>query len=234
MFKISVVEDDFDTRNRIVSALNEYSKAHNVLFQISAFDNADAFVSTYKHDVDIIFMDIELPGINGMDATKLIRKRDQKVIIVFVTNMASYAVEGYQVNALDFILKPLDKSTFEMKMNRIMDKAKLNQDVFISISYNHQTVLINISELIYVEVVDHYLYFHLTKNEYKVRGSLNSYEDDLTRKGFLRCNNYAIVNPFYIIGINQDNVIIRNGKISISRQRKKAFLESLANYLGRN
>lgn len=234
MFKISVVEDDFDARNTIVSALNEYSKSHNLLFQIMVFDNADSFIATYKNDVDIIFMDIELPGTNGMDATKIIRKKDQKAIIVFVTNMASYAVEGYQVNALDFILKPLDKSTFDMKMNRIMEKAKLNQDVFISITYNHQIVLINISELIYVEVVDHYLYFHLTNNEYKIRGSLNSYENDLARKGFLRCNNYAIVNPFYIIGINQDNVIIKNGKISISRQRKKAFLESLANYLGRN
>lgn len=234
MFKISVVEDDFDARNTIVSALNEYSKSHNLLFQIMVFDNADNFIATYKNDVDIIFMDIELPGTNGMDATKIIRKKDQKAIIVFVTNMASYAVEGYQVNALDFILKPLDKSTFDMKMNRIMEKAKLNQDVFISITYNHQIVLINISELIYVEVVDHYLYFHLTNNEYKIRGSLNSYENDLARKGFLRCNNYAIVNPFYIIGINQDNVIIKNGKISISRQRKKAFLESLANYLGRN
>ena len=106
MFKISIIEDDNDNCKTLVEALNNYMKKKILDFQIISFPNAENFISTYSNDVDIIFMDIELPGINGMEASKLIRQKDQKVIIVFITNMASFAIEGYQVNALDFILKP--------------------------------------------------------------------------------------------------------------------------------
>ena len=169
-----------------------------------------------------------------MEASKLIRQKDQKVIIVFITNMASFAIDGYQVNALDFILKPLKVATFDMKMDRIIEKASLNQDSFLSISYNRQIILINVSKLIYVEVMDHYLFFHLVDKDYKIRGSLSSYEEELSKKYFLRCNNYCLVNPFYIISIDQDNIIIEKGKIPISRNRKKVFLDGLSSYLGRN
>ena len=93
MFKISIIEDDNDNCKTLVDALNNYMKKKNLDFQINSFSNAENFISTYSNDVDIIFMDIELPGINGMEASKLIRKKDQKVIIVFITNMASFAIE---------------------------------------------------------------------------------------------------------------------------------------------
>lgn len=234
MFKISIIEDDNDNCKTLVDALNNYMKKKNLDFQINSFSNAENFISTYSNDVDIIFMDIELPGINGMEASKLIRQKDQKVIIVFITNMASFAIEGYQVNALDFILKPLKVATFDMKMDRIIEKASLNQDSFLSISYNRQIILINVSKLIYVEVMDHYLFFHLVDKDYKIRGSLSSYEEELSKKYFLRCNNYCLVNPFYIISLDQDNIIIEKGKIPISRNRKKVFLDGLSSYLGRN
>ena len=94
--------------------------------------------------------------------------------------------------------------------------------------------MINVSKLIYVEVMDHYLFFHLVDKDYKIRGSLSSYEEELSKKYFLRCNNYCLVNPFYIISIDQDNIIIEKGKIPISRNRKKVFLDGLSSYLGRN
>ena len=93
MFKISIIEDDNDNCKTLVEALNNYMKKKILDFQINSFPNAENFISTYSNDVDIIFMDIELPGINGMEASKLIRQKDQKVIIVFITNMASFAIE---------------------------------------------------------------------------------------------------------------------------------------------
>ena len=131
MFKISIVEDDNNNCKTLVDALNNYMKKKNLDFQVNSFSNAENFISTYCNDVDIIFMDIELSGINGMEASKLIRKKDQKVIIVFITNMASFAIEGYQVNALDFILKPLKIATFDMKMDRIIENTSTDHIIMI-------------------------------------------------------------------------------------------------------
>lgn len=234
MYKISIIEDDNTALQAILLELDEYMSNNNLEYKVTSFTNAENFLSTYNSDTDIVFMDIELPGINGMEASKLLRKKDKKVILVFVTNMASFAIDGYQVDALDFIVKPLKKATFIMKMNRIIEKANLKKDDFLSVSYNREIILINISLLMYVEVTDHYIYFHLIDKDYKIRGSLSHFENQLKQKFFLRCNNYTLVNPLYIKSVNQDNVIIEKGRIPISRQRKKAFLEGLSNYLGHN
>lgn len=83
MFKISIIEDDNDNCKTLVDALNNYMKKKNLDFQINSFSNAENFISTYSNNVDIIFMDIELPGINGMEASKLIRKKESKSYYCF-------------------------------------------------------------------------------------------------------------------------------------------------------
>lgn len=103
MLNIAVVEDEINVSKQIESYINSFANEHRIEISITVYNNANDFLSYYKNNFDLVFMDIELPGINGMDATIKLREKDKNVMIVFVTNLMQYAVNGYSVNAYDFI-----------------------------------------------------------------------------------------------------------------------------------
>ena len=235
MINIAFVEDDLNFLELFNSFCDEYAANNKLDFNYHHFGNAEVFLEKCKTTAfDLVFMDIELPGLNGMETSKKLRQMDSKVVIVFVTNMASFAIEGYQVNAFDFILKPLVKQTFFMKMDRIVEKIKSEEDCFISLSYAHQQKLININELVIVDVRDHYIEFVLKHETVRFRGSLKNYEEQLYAFGFLKCNNHSLVNPRFIIRVDKDMLIMRDYQTEITRNKKKQFLESFALYLGKH
>ena len=130
MINIAFVEDDLNFLELFNSFCDEYAADNKLDFNYHHFGNAEVFLEKCKTTAfDLVFMDIELPGLNGMETSKKLRQMDSKVVIVFVTNMASFAIEGYQVNAFDFILKPLVKQTFFMKMDRIVEKIKSEGEI---------------------------------------------------------------------------------------------------------
>lgn len=135
MLNIAVVEDEINVSKQIESYINSFANEHRIEISISVYNNADDFLSYYKNNFDLVFMDIELPGINGMDATIKLREKDKNVMIVFVTNLMQYAVNGYSVNAYDFIVKPFNYYSFAIKLKRIFKSLLSNQNKKIVINY---------------------------------------------------------------------------------------------------
>ncbi len=105
-------------RNKLVSYIDRYYNSDKSKYSIALFDKCEPFVYNYKPECDVVFMDIGLPGISGMEAAAAIRKTDPVVVIIFVTSLAQYAVKGYEVSAFDFVVKPVGYAEFEMKFRR--------------------------------------------------------------------------------------------------------------------
>ena len=122
MINIAIVEDDVGAAEELKQLLADFLSKKECAFEIRHFPTADRFLFDYHHEYDLVFLDIEMPGTNGMDAAREIRKTDQTVSIVFVTNMAHFATAGYSVNASDYILKPINRYEFNMKMVRIFNR----------------------------------------------------------------------------------------------------------------
>ena len=120
MNRIAIVEDDQGYRDTLFTYIKQYEQERDTAFEATPFEKADDFLAVYNGDYDIILMDIEMPGTNGMDAAEQIRKKDAQVVIMFITNMAHYAIKGYEVGALDFVLKPIQYLNFANKMDRAM------------------------------------------------------------------------------------------------------------------
>ncbi len=234
MIKVAIVEDEFEAQERLRSCLEFFSKKEKVDFDIRVYPSGSAFVESFNCQFDIVYLDIEMPGINGMDTAKIIRKKDKQVILVFVTNLAQMALEGYQVEALDFIVKPIDSASFSMKMQRILSRSLSQAGKSISvINMDGDTIIIRHRDIYYVETDGHYVIYHMTSGDMKIYGTLKQVEEKLgDEKTFVRCNRSFLVNLQYLEKIEKDNVIIHGVSLIISRPSRKEFLASVARYIG--
>ena len=124
MIRIAIVEDNENEAKTLSSLLERYGRDHGEEFQIRHFQNALRFLDQYQPDFELIFMDIDMPYMNGIEATKKLRQIDENVVLLFVTALAQYAVQGYGVGALDFLVKPINYAIFESKMGRAMNAMK--------------------------------------------------------------------------------------------------------------
>ena len=120
-YRVVIVEDEVVYLDALKDMLSSYEKEKEVAFNITAYRDIETFLAEYRKCYDIVFMDIELPGMNGMDGARRLREADSSVVLIFVTNMAQFAVQGYEVNALDYILKPVTYKNFSVKLDRALD-----------------------------------------------------------------------------------------------------------------
>lgn len=230
MINVAIVEDDDLVSSQLKEFFNKISAEYGKEFSVNIFKNAVVFLQSFKSQFDIVLMDIEMPHINGMDAAVKMREIDDIVTLIFVTNMQQYAVKGYEVKALDFIVKPVYYETFAMKINRAMREVAARQNDFITVKSRIGVVRIAISDLAYVEVARHNLTFHMVDGTVEARGNISDVESELAKYHFLRCNVCYLVNPKYIKKIAGNTICIIDRQLQISRPKKKKFLENLARY----
>ena len=124
MIRIALIEDESEAKDLFVANLDRYSKEHGIGFTVAHFCNAMTFLESYKPVYDIVFMDIRMPDMNGLDAAHRLRQLDPSVILIFLTNLSQYAVRGYEVNALDFIVKPISYYVLVLKLERALHRLE--------------------------------------------------------------------------------------------------------------
>ena len=228
---VGIVEDNKSDLLNLKNILSLYSKEKEVVFDIVEFDNAIDFMKSYECNYDIILLDIELGTSSGIDVAKAIRKIDEKVIIIFQTDFAKYALNGYEVHALDFMIKPIKYPSFSLKMDKALSEIKNRCEGNFIIPTADGIRKIDISRVLYIEVFGHNLKFHLVDEIIDGRGSLKQMEKMLTKYNFLRCNNCFLVNAARIKSIEKYECVVGNDRIQISHPKKKSFTEAFMKYL---
>lgn len=233
MLNIAIVEDEAEAANTLSEFLGRYAEESGAKFTVKHFLNAITFLEGYKPLYDVVFMDILLPAMDGMNASVRLRELDKKVTLVFVTNMVQFAVKGYEVEATDFIVKPVVYDSLVMKMDRIMRACSKNFGKEIYIPYDGSRKVVSVNSISHIEVMDHYLYYYTDEGAVRARGSLNELEKQLADDDFVRCSVSCLMNLRYVKEIQGDTVLINGQTVRISRAKKKEFLRALANYLGK-
>lgn len=232
MTRIAIVEDDPTCAAQLKRYLQRYGSEHNEQFHISCFTDGIEIVEHYRPFYNIILMDIDMPNLNGMDTARCIRVVDDSVILIFITNMAKYAIRGYEVEALDFVLKPVSYFAFSLKLNKALEmlRGREQKRVLISTGDGLRTVLTG--DIYYLEVLNHRLNVHTVHGVYTASGSLKEMEKVLTGQNFLRCNKGYLVNLQHITLIKSDSVIVGGDELLISRRKKEEFLLAVTDYYG--
>lgn len=225
MYRIAIVEDQASDAQRLQNALSQYEQEKQVVFTCKHWKSAENFLEQYDHQYDIIFMDIRLPGMDGMQAARQLRQKDHAVLLVFLTSLAQYAVEGYEVEAIDYILKPITYSALRLKLPRLLRRCATEEKELLIQSVD-QYVKLCPRDLLYVEIFDHHIQYMTQNGVIRAYGTLKEVEDALPKE-FFRVNNQTIVNLRCVTSVDGDNVTVGGREFSLSRRRKKSFLEAL-------
>lgn len=196
MYHIAIVEDELEFSMQLQEYLKQYQEKNDVEFKISVFSDGAEILEDYRPEYDAIFMDIEMPGINGMDAAEKIREMDEDVVIMFITNMAQYALFGYSVGALDFVMKPVNYYTFAMKVRRVLkrvQKKELEQKAIV-LNLADGIKKLDTKQIYFVEIQNRLLHYHTTEGEYVLKGTMQNAEKMLESDTFVKCNHWYLVN----------------------------------------
>lgn len=232
MIKVAIVEDEASAAKTLKKYLSQYEAEQKEAFSVDCYPDALAFLDGYN-GYDLVFMDIEMPYLNGLEGALRLRKKDREAVLIFVTNMANYAVRGYEADALDFVVKPVSYSDFVFKLQRALRVIEGKRPKEITLVSKTGMRRFSAHDLLYIEVNSHQLSYVLEDEVLEIRGKISEVEDELREYGFLRPHNAYLVNARYIEKVEGFEIRIRDHIIPISRPRRKSFLQELAKWYGK-
>lgn len=232
MIRIAIAEDDMQSAQKLCMYIDSFAKESGKSIEATVYSNGEELVENYRAQFDLLLLDVEMPFLDGMSTAKIIRKTDPEVVIIFITNMAQYAIQGYAVDALDYVLKPVSYFAFSQRLSRAISRMKREKPQFLTVQVRGSTVKLERSELLYIESQGHRLIFHTQNEQLQSQGAMKEWEAQLAPMGFFRCNKGYLVNLEHVDGVRDGCAVVGGDMLLISRSRKAAFLEALAAYVG--
>ena len=233
MITIAIVEDDKKSAKILQDYILRYSEEKQEPLAVECFENGLNFISDYKASCDIALMDIEMPHMNGLDTARKLREFDSQIPLIFITNMAQYAINGYEVQALDFMVKPIEYFNFSLKLDKAIRICKKLHGYQIYVPSEQGTVKIDIADLIYIESAKHYLYLHTSKETFRLRSTMGDFIAQLPTGRFSCCSKSFCVNLEWISRYQGNSVFVNGKELSISRSYKKTFIDQMTMYINR-
>lgn len=230
MINIAIVEDNREQAAALENHIKTYASEHKLSVSVSIFYEPITFLEKYS-PFHIVYMDIMMPMLNGMDAAKLLREKDEKVILIFVTTMRQYAIQGYEVAASDFIVKPISYPEFALKFTKVLTRLEYVMPPDVLVRTDTSFVRLSPRDIRYVEVKGHHCVYHTASGEYRQYQTMKSAESALSGQDFVRCNNFLLVNLAHVDRIDGMNVIVGGEPLQISHPKRKAFTDAFVRFM---
>lgn len=229
--RIALVDEDREFLQIMDEYAHRAAKEKQLVCETALFSDGQDFVENYSPRYDMIFLDVEMPCMDGLAAAEEIRRRDQTACLIFVTNMVKYAVNGYEVNALDFMVKPVEYFTFYDKFCKALRYQAVRRERYIwAPDEDRNTRKIPYSEIFYMEKERNYIVYHTRSGEFRERGTFAEREEDFLGCGFAKCSSGCIVNLRHVKKMGKNTVWVNDDALPVSRQYQKPFVNELMRY----
>ena len=232
MLRIAIVDDERRCADQTAEFVHRYFGGDASRYRLSFFENGLAFIEGYQAVYDIVLMDIEMPLLDGVEAAKQLRRRDAQVILIYMTRMAQYAAWGYDVDAIGFLVKPIDYYSFELKMKKAERILAKRHTVTLVVSGRGGKQVLRSDEILYVEVMGHEVVFHAAQGEFRAWGSLAEYARKLSEAHFAACSRYCLVNLEHVRAVLDHEIRVGDARVPLSRSKKKEFMLKLTEFHG--
>lgn len=231
MIRIAIVDDEEQFLTEVKNYIQRYAEESGEVFSITEFHTGMDFIGDYSPVYDIVFLDIEMPLMDGMTVARKLRRLDDKIAIVFITKMHQYAIEGYEVDAVDFVVKPIKPFNFTDKLKKAIAYFRARREEEIFLKTEDGILRISIPQIYFVVKDKNYLVYHTDAGELRERGTIESAEQRLKGYGFSRCNSGCLVNLRNIQQLTSTEIVINGTKLPISRSRAKEIKTDMYNLM---
>lgn len=208
----AICDDNNIDSNYVSNLVNKWANERKYQINIDIFDSAEAFLFHYDgdKDYDILLLDIEMKKMDGVTLAREIRKTNKSVQIVFITGYSDYIADGYDVEALHYLMKPLKEEKLFVVLDRAVNRIIQNEK-YLLLNYYDETIRIPLHEIVYIEVDRNYVTIH-SNQDYKIKKTLGEIEKELDKR-FFRIGRSVIVNLKYISRVTKTDVFLANNTI---------------------
>lgn len=231
MVNICILEDEKKHYDVLNNYIDRYAKEKPLDYRVTWVTDGMDLVDDYKSQYDVIFLDIQMKHLDGMTAAEKIRSIDKNVIMIFITSTVQYAVQGYTVDALGYVLKPVPYIAFEKIFEKALERLQAKSEkTYIRIAIEDKQIKLDCDSILYIESQRNYVIIHCEREKHKTAGPLKRFEEMLSEHGFCKCHNAYLINLSKVDAVKKDEVILASGEVlPISRARKKEFMDGLTN-----
>ena len=232
MIRVAIVEDDAEVQGVLQEYVRRYTRQYGTEFEVTLFADGVDILDDYRAVYDIIFLDVEMKHLDGMTTAERIRQMDAEVILIFITNMAQYAIRGYAVGALDYVLKPVPYFAFSQQLRKAEEQLRRRARHYLALPVEGGMRRLDSSLIYYLESEGHRVHFYTDEGDFSAPGALKTFEEKLAACPFARCNSGYLVNLAQVKSVQQGMVQVGPYELQVSRPRRKAFLAALADHIG--
>lgn len=231
IYQIAICDDESIICNLLEEMVRKWAKNHHIQVKIEVFSSSESFLFTYEEDkgFDILLLDIEMPGMNGVDLAQIIRNKNKSIQIIFITGYMDYIAQGYDVEALNYLLKPVHEEKLFEVLKKAKDRISISEKILF-IELAGEMVQIPLHSIFYVEVARNYISIHTLEGKYTRKQTLTDLEKELDER-FFRAGRSFLVNLMHIKRTSKSEVELKNGEIiPLSRGRYEAINQAIINY----
>lgn len=230
--KVAVLDDMPDDAARIAEYLKRYQTERDLPIQVSVYHSGVEFLERFDGSYDVIFLDIEMPGCDGLEVAHEIRAKDAAVGLIFITNMAQYAIRGYEVSAIDFMVKPVSYYNFSEKLEKAIHFVQSRASRDFLLADEEGMIRVSGSDILYVEKSKDYLVYHTTRGQFRQRGTAKALKEQLQGLPFAECTAGCLVNLDRVTRVDRETVCLEQIRLPLSRRMKKSFTQSYIDFIG--
>ena len=232
MIRIAMVEDEAAVREQLQGYIQRYTRQYGTEFAVTEFSDGVEILDAYRPVYDIVLLDVEMKHLDGMETARRIRELDRDVVLLFITNMAQYAIKGYAVGALDYVLKPVPYFAFSQQLQKAEEKLRRRARHYLAVPVEGGLRRLDTAQIYYMESEGHRVHFYTEEGEFSAPGALKTFEEKLADLPFARCNSGYLVNLAQVRELRQSTVQVGPCELQVSRPKRKAFLAALTDYIG--